>query len=260
METTLMEITPQIAASFLEKNTRNRPLNVYHVRRLAKEMEMGRWKMNGDTIRFNGDSMIDGQHRCAAGVRSGVTFRTLVVRGLSEDVFSTIDAGKNRSGGDTLALMGIPNGNTVAACLKFVDRIVTGQAYTNGKNTVSNSEVRELFVKYPNISESIAVVPRRGKSICASSILAGLHYLFALRDAEAAGKFVDDVINGIGLQEGDSVYLLRERLLQNSYMKQKLRPEFTAALCIKAWNARRLNKKLSVLKFMDSETFPLIAD
>jgi hypothetical protein len=90
--------------------------------------------------------------------------------------------------------------------------------------------------------------------------LAGLHYLFALRDAEAARKFVDDVINGIGLQEGDSVYLLRERLLQNSYMKQKLRPEFTAALCIKAWNARRLNKKLSVLKFMDSETFPLIAD
>lgn len=249
-----------MAEEMLKKNTRNRPLNTYHVKRLAREMEMGRWKVNGDAIRFNGDTMIDGQHRCAAGVMSGCSFESLVVEGLSSDVFSTIDAGKNRSGGDTLALLGAVNANTLAASLKFVERIVTGNVGANGRTAYTNSEVQELFAKYPNMGLSVSLVKNRGKAICPASILAGLHYLFAMRDRAAADQFVEDVQSGLGLAEGDGVYLLRERLLQNSFMKQKLRAEFIAALAIKAWNARRSGKKVSVLKFLDSESFPMIAD
>jgi hypothetical protein len=81
-----------------------------------------------------------------------------------------------------------------------------------------------------------------------------------MRDEDAANKYVNDVHTGKNLSDDDGVYLLRERLLQNNYMKQKLRQEYIAALAIKAWNARRLNRKLSVLKFVESENFPLIAD
>lgn len=260
MKTELKTITPQMAAEMLEKNTRNRPLNSYHVKRLAREMEMGRWKVNGDTIRFNGDIMIDGQHRCAASVVSGCSFQSLVVEGLPPDVFSTIDAGKMRGGGDTLALLGAGNANTLAAALKFVERVVTGNVAQNGRTAYTNSEIEQLFAKYPDMGRSVTLMKNRGKSICPHSVLAGLHYLFAVRDRIAADKFVEDLQNGIGLEEGDPVHNLRERLLQNSFMKQKLRPEFIAALAIKAWNARRAGKKVSVLRFLDSETFPLISD
>jgi len=255
----MITVTPQLAASFLEKNTRNRPLIQTHVRRLAKEMQEGRWRVNGDTIRFNGDTMIDGQHRCAASIKAGCSFQTLIVRGLDSDVFSTIDAGKGRSAGDTLSLMGITHGNAIAAALKFVERIATGRVTAGGKNAFTNSQVKALFVKYPGIVESVTMIPRK-KCIFPVSVLAGLHYLFSIRDREAADKFVFDILHGIGLEEGDPVYVLRERLLQNSYTKQKLRPEFIAAYAIKAWNARRGGKKIAVLKYLENETFPLVAD
>jgi hypothetical protein len=128
MKTTLMEITPQIAASFLEKNTSNRPLNNKHVKRLAREIEMGRWKLNGSTICLNGEILIDGQHRLAAVVLSGCTIQSLVVEGLDSNVFATIDAGKPRGAGDTLWLMGATNATCTAAPVRAIELIVTGTA------------------------------------------------------------------------------------------------------------------------------------
>jgi hypothetical protein len=260
MNTTLMEITPQIAASFLEKNTRNRPLNAHHVKQLAKEMKTGRWKENGDTIRFNGDLLIDGQHRLMAVVESGCSIRTLVVDGLSADVFSTIDRGRRRSGGDTLALLGVINANTVAAALKWVHRITTGKVLHNGLVKITNAETEELLSQHPHIQQSVRILKGGHKNIMPASLLAALHYLFSMRDAEAADKYVHDIHTGKNLSDDDAVYLLRERLLQNTYMKQKLRQEYIAALAIKAWNARRSNRKLAVLKYVDTENFPIIAD
>ena len=259
MNTTLMKITPQVAESLLKKNTRNRPLNHMHVGRLAREMELGNWKLNGSTICVNGDLLIDGQHRLQAVLDSGCTIESLVVEGLSSEVFNTIDTGRRRDGGDTLALIGVKNSRAVTSALLFVQRIVSGKIYYNSKKTTTNAEVESLYAKHPGIEESVRLSEGK-RGICPKSILAGLHYLFALRDKEAADQFVEDIKSGKNLSEGDAVYLLRERLVQNNYMKQKLRGEYIAALAIKAWNARRAGKSVSVLKFLDSETFPLIAD
>ncbi len=259
MNATIKTITPALAAEMLKKNTRNRPVNVYHVKRLAREMEMGRWKINGGTICFNGDLLIDGQHRLQAVVASGKTIQTYVVEGLPSDVFNTIDTGKRRNAGDTLALMGIKCSRSVASALTFVDRIVTGKVYYKAKLAVTNAEVQDLYARYPGIEESVRRADGK-KSVCPQMVLGALHYLFALRDRAAADAFVEDIKFGKNLDEGDGVYLLRERLVTNSYMKQKLRSEFIAALAIKAWNARRAGKKMSVLRFLDTEAFPLIAD
>ena len=102
----LRTITPDIAKEMLLKNTNNRPVSEKHVRRLAKEITEDRWQLNGDTIRFNGTRLVDGQHRLLAVVKSGKAIETLVVDGLESDVFKTIDIGKIRSNGDTLAADG----------------------------------------------------------------------------------------------------------------------------------------------------------
>ena len=98
------------------------------------------------------------------------------------------------------------------------------------------------------------------KAICIPSILAALHYLFAKRDEAAANAFVHDIQNGANLDEEDGVYVLRERLLRESYMKSKILACYVAALGIKAWNARRANRAVRILKYDEREQFPLIAD
>jgi hypothetical protein len=259
MKTTLMTITPEMAASFLQKNTSNRPLNQKHVKRLAREMEMGRWKLNGSTICLNGDVLIDGQHRLAAGVLSGCPFQSLVVEGLDSSVFCTIDAGKPRSAGDTLDLIGVANANCVSAAVKAVELIATGKGDYIGKHQFTNADVLELFNKYPKIDHSVRVASRQ-KGICPPSVLGALHFLFSLRDEEAADAFVHDLQYGTNLSEGDGVYLLRERLMRDAYMRTKLQACYIAALAVKAWNARRTGKRIQVLKYLEQEQFPMIAD
>jgi hypothetical protein len=258
MKTTLMQITPEDAARIMEKNTANRPLNMKHVKRLAREIELDRWKVNGATICLNGERLIDGQHRLAAVMMAGKSIETLVVEGLDSAVFATIDAGKIRSAGDTLALLGVAHANLVAAAVKVVDLISTGRGRQIGSVIYTNAEMEELYERHPQIADSARLASKQ--KLCLPSVIAGLHYLFALRDPEAADKYVHDVTTGANLSDHDGVYLFRERLMQNSYMRNKLRGDYLAALGIKAWNARRSDRRIAMLRYLETEDFPLIAD
>jgi hypothetical protein len=93
MKVELKTITPEWAAQILaHNNTRNRAMSRAHVEKLANEMRRGAWKINGETIKLSPDGqLIDGQHRLAAAVKTGVSIQTLVVEGVSFDVIATID-------------------------------------------------------------------------------------------------------------------------------------------------------------------------
>jgi hypothetical protein len=259
MKTKHMEITPNIAADMLEQNTANRPLSEKHAKKLAREMELGRWQYNGDAIRFTkAGKLIDGQHRLAAVILSGTTITTLVVEDLDDEVFSTIDANKPRSGSDTLAHAGVANASLISAALKVVHLVSSGRGDYIGKWQFTNADVQELYDEHPAIVAS-AYIARRQK-ICSGSVMAGLHYLFAQIDPEEADRFVNDVQSGSNLSDGDGVYHFRERVMQNIYMRRPLTNNYVAALAIKAWNARRTGRRVGMLRYLESEQFPIIAE
>src|SRR5687768_7089981 len=120
-----VRIDPDTAELLLSKNLGNRPINIQRVAKLAEEMAAGRWVFNGDAIRFNGNGLVDGQHRLKAVIKSGVSIDTLLVEGLDHNVFPTIDTGKPRSAADTLATAGESRCKSTAATLKLVDRYLT---------------------------------------------------------------------------------------------------------------------------------------
>ena len=153
MNVKLTTVTPEWAEETLKKNIGNRPLNIQHVDKLAKEMTKGRWKVNGDTICLNGSRVIDGQHRLHAVMQSGITIETLVVEGLSSDVFDTKDVGKRRSAGDTLGVAGEQNACRLAAALILIDKYFTGRVEKSV--SYSNTEMEELLLKYPESRQSI---------------------------------------------------------------------------------------------------------
>lgn len=260
MKTKIETITPQIAAKLLESNLNNRPLTEAHVASLVKEMKNGRWKVNGDNIRISDKHVIiDGQHRLNAIVKSGVTIQSWVMRGLSDDVFDTIDVGKRRSAGDTLGCRGEKNAHRLCAALIMVDKYMTGRVESSVH--YSNTEVEDLLLKYPDIRSSL--FPGRGrKGLIRPSVFEACHYLFSKKDTAMAESFLEKVERGTGLTEGDPWYVLRERLLHNSLSAAKLSKPLEMALCIKAWNAARQGKQITklVLNLVDGrlESFPVV--
>ena len=260
MKAEIKTITPEWAARILaEKNTNNRNLSQIHVQTIAKEIRQGRWKVNGDTICLNGSQLIDGQHRLAAVVLSGMAIQSWVIEGLPSDVFDTKDIGKRRSASDTLSVAGYKNTTRLAAVLIFVDK------YLRGKSDVSviysNTEVERLLNKYPDIDKYI-LFQFKGPTILPLSIIDSCYYLFSKKDQILADDFIEKVLHGIGLDKGSPWYVLRERLLRNTQSKAKLSRPYLFALCIKAWNSARKGQEIKNLRYREAgdcvERFPII--
>lgn len=258
MKAELRTITPEWARKILnEKNVANRPINKKHVDMLVNEIKSGRWKVNGDTICINHDRLIDGQHRLTAIAQANIMVQSFVVEGLPSDVFDTKDIGKRRSGGDTLGVRGEKNAHRLSSALIMVDKYETGRPDVSVNYT--NTQIEELLEKYPDVRQAI-VTSANSHTIIPPSVLDACSYIFSKLDKVLFDEFLNKVVKGIGLQEGDPFYLLRERLVKNSLSKAKLKKSYIMALCIKAWNFSRTGTKIRFLVWRDTgdkaEAFP----
>lgn len=103
----LVTITPSMAAEMLKGNIGNRKLNQAAINRIATDMLMGNYVVNGTTIKVYKDgTLADGQHRLAACCKANVPFTTYIIRNLDKGVLPTIDCGRPRSLVDTLNMTG----------------------------------------------------------------------------------------------------------------------------------------------------------
>lgn len=260
MKITLQKITPELAALWLENNAGNRAISIAHVDRLKKEIVSGRWKVNGDAIRISKTGrVLDGQHRLTAIVKSGMEIDSLVLYDVDDNVFDTIDIGKRRSAGDTLGCIGEKNSYRLAAALILVDKYHTGTIEKGV--TYSNGEILELLEKYPDVRDYIHTVIR-GVSLMPPAVIDACHYLFSRKDKTMADAFIQKLLRGSELDARDPVYVLRERLIQNSVSKAKLTKAHLFALCIRAWNHARSGNKINHLKLYEKDgkltEFPVV--
>jgi hypothetical protein len=98
-------ITPEIAQEMLEFNTCNRPLSKNTVTKYAGMMRLGEWYFSHQSLAFAEDEggkllLVDGQHRLAAIVQSGVSLKFSVIYHAVQTPY--IDATRNRSFIDNL--------------------------------------------------------------------------------------------------------------------------------------------------------------
>lgn len=105
MKTKEVLVTPEQAALWLEKNTHNRPLRQRIVSQYAGEMRACRWLLHHQGIALNCDgTIIDGQHRLAAVVESGVSVRMLVTEGVDMAAQIAVDDHARRTPFDAISL------------------------------------------------------------------------------------------------------------------------------------------------------------
>lgn len=91
-------VTPEQAQEMLATSLGNRALSRERVEEHKMQLRAGQWFVtsNGLGFGFRGN-LIDGHHRLTACVETGIGFRTLIVRGLSDAACDKIDKGRPRS-------------------------------------------------------------------------------------------------------------------------------------------------------------------
>lgn len=76
----IVDVTPELATSWLDGTEANRPVQERLVEKFAAEMTADRWQLTHQGIAFDVDKkLIDGRHRLLAVIRSGKTVPMLVI-------------------------------------------------------------------------------------------------------------------------------------------------------------------------------------
>lgn len=272
MKFNIVKVTPEKAVEYLTKNTQNRRLDMFHVRKLAKEMTSGNWINNGDSIRFNSEGeLIDGQHRLNAVVRAGVSVDMIVITDIEDpNAFKTIDTnGKPRNVGQVLGLMGVKN-NTLASSV--ARRLIAWE------NTMDKSkwDLNSTEFRFVSAKEIIDYVEKNNEEIqqailqMKSSLVfkrcgAGTGLLTAViiinrYDEEKAFDFIEMLKTGYHPMVDSPVIALRDRLLTPPERRgQKWENELLACV-IKAFNCFLHEKPLKALRWIgdgkNAERFP----
>lgn len=253
-------VTPKLAADWLTRNPRNRPLSEKFATRYAAEMKVGRWEMNGQPVVLDTDgNLIDGQHRLRAVVLTGMAVPMLVVEGVHPGTFQTIDQGRKRSLAQYLQLDGEHRANTLAGSLAWLNALTDGcgQPRPSSRRTTI-ADLYAVLAAHPEIRQSVAYVrPLAARGLFEPSPFSAVHYLTArAHGVKFAQEFFDKLFTGVGLAKNDPVYNLREQIHRPG--PRRLSPVHKLALTIKAVNATAANRPLRFLKWSEAEDFPQI--
>lgn len=253
MKATVETITPEVAARWLESNTRNRTIKKHRVQQLAGAIRRGEWEENGESIKWNGAVLIDGQHRLAAIVASGMPITSLVVRDLPVTSQDTVDIGVRRSLADVLQLRGEPDARTLAAVLNnlFLWRTSAGLQEASVNKYPTHRQALKLLADNPGVRDGLSWGRKAREAVKAPvGLSAFMHYIFSEISREDADDFFEKFITGVGISVDDPIYLLRRFYTgDRGVLKGRSPYRVHAAYFVKAWNAYRDGEPIKRLRF-----------
>ena len=252
----VQEISPELAEKWLGKATQTTGMDKRQISAYARDMKAGMWKLNGDPVIFAEDgALLAGRLRLKACVEAGTPFQSLVIQGVSADTFLTIDAVRRRTVSDIMTIRKEPHGRALASALKLIWRAANGDLERQTKK-VSYQELVDIIDKNPTIRRSLKLTKEAHPQI-PHGIGGALHFLFQNEDREAADDFFEQFSTAEDSNVHSSVAALW-RQLNSEYLDGGRRiSQQVIGLSIKAWNAFKDNREVSLLRFAyQKEKFP----
>lgn len=254
-------VTPQMAAVWLEKNVDNRKVIPGHLKSLEAFFRRGEMKLNGQTIKFSiTGRLLDGQHRLMACANTGIGFWTLVVYGLEDDSFDTIDVGgKPRQVKDVLGIRGEANAKDLAAALNALNSFIeSGGGFYDGRSgTFSVAVAEQVLNRHPGIRESVTRLSNKKNFLWRNATCCCLHYLFSVSDQQLAEDFACILFEGSADIERP-FNRFRESLIRTDKIRARHSLRVNAARAIKAFNFEKSGSRPRIIQWRDTEAFPLI--
>ena len=250
----IVDLTPELAAKLMALNVANRAISKTNVEKIAAAIARGEWIFNGETIVIDSmNHMRQGQHRCLAVLKTGMTIQCLIVRGVSPAAFATFDSGRPRNAADTLGIGSEVNTRTLAAAARAIVYLEEG---SYAARMITNKEIQEVVNHHPMVRTWTNRLVGSKTCRCVGSAFAGVLTLASERHgAEMIQMFFDQVASGEMLKKGDPAKVLRERFPEGRKI-ERLTFEVSLAFMVKAVNAFVQGKQLGILRFTAKEEFP----
>lgn len=252
-------ITPERAQQLLETlDPKQRRQRVAHIKYLRAEIDHGRWKINGETIKISSEGrVIDGQHRLSAIVSSGKAVESLVVFGIDENAFDSIDTGMRRNAADVLTMRGEANAAVLASAIGICAAVDAEQYWAVMKRLRSPIETEQYLDRNKRIRDSAAAASKNYVKLIHPSLVTAIHYIYMKRgaDAEVLNRFVAGLKEGFVPMRESNFHRFREKLVANATSLAKVRRNV-----VLAWAFITLNATLAGHKLMRLEWNPKMED
>jgi hypothetical protein len=254
MDISIETITPRTAETMLKANTGNRPLTKAIVERYANDIKNGNWANDGSPIRFaRCGRLLDGQHRLNAVISAGVAIDAVVMRGLNDDAFKTMDTGKVRGGADILGIAGYKN-------FAVASSIASGWIYytrfghpgnKGGAEKARNAEILAVYEANPEIGEASSFYagnPWIRQHL--TTAMMGVLYVAACKrgEREVMLRFFRELISPTAYAIGTAIMPLRDRLIEDKGSRDKMTKSMQGAYLFKAYRAYREGRPIKHLK------------
>lgn len=256
------ELTPDFAAELLAQlHPNQRRLRKGHVSQLARAMREGRWRWTADPIKLDRElRVVDGQHRLAAVVESGVTLRDVLIATLDDpDAFRAIDQGVGRSLGDIMTTAGrkpVPRTISGAIMAEHYD-------WSEWQGKLSREEQMDLISEFPFLKDLLAMrraSPRQAYIFTVGPLSAAIRCMRVNRDAAVAWFTAVFAMNPVVYdQPNDHARLLYTFLQQRPNSGTPSSPKIIveqAWKSVRAWNAWRKGEKISRLVYNPGSPVP----
>ncbi len=252
-ETGVYWVTPELAALWMTRNDKNRPLRQHRVETMARDMSHDTWAYTGEAIKFSTTGrLIDGQHRLSGIVKSNTTCKMLVVLDLPDESQAYMDAGARRTAGDALSFRGEANSKLLASTVRFA---INFEAKTAGtRDSVSHSAIIEWLTEHPDIRRYVGMVAKYTSKIdMKPSVFAyALYRLFQIDERDATA-FLGAIVEMRSTGNGDPIYALLQRFRTARRNRETLQPTTELSFIFRTWNAMRKRESLKILKVPQSD-------
>jgi hypothetical protein len=260
-------VTPAVAEEWLELSAgvENRPLSPVTVWRYKRSIQMGEWRLNGETVvRDERGRVLDGQNRLNAIVKAGIGAPLIIVSGVDPDAYKTINQGKVRTGGDTLATAKRSHARSLATALRWLQMYETDNMLSRTLK-MSNMEIYDKDRANPGMRDSLEFVVRHAKTrgLFNSGPFAFLHYVCNLAVPEGA-DFFEQLFSGMNLKPNAPATRLRrwlEERSQDTTAKSHTALLENVAVTVQAWNCHVTGEPMpKVLRWRLKDGFPALAE
>lgn len=211
----IIDVTPEIAEQWLQKNQLNRPLSAATVARYVGIIERGEWRLTHQGVAFDVNGLlVDGQHRLWAIVKSGRSVRMVVTHGLEPEAIGAIDIQKSRTAADSIEILSRAGRADVSmvgpikqAC-ETVNMIMTAVDRQISKPTPR--QVLEALEKYRDGLAAIARFPQSASRGMWQAPIRGALVFAYKTNPEAVMAFAAQVVSGAQIDRGFPSMTLRD--------------------------------------------------
>lgn len=247
-------VTPDLARTYLEANTRNRNLRKPYVAHLASLIQSGEFFPCVGSISFDTDGrLIDGQHRLSAIVMANAPVKLIVVRNAQTEAQAIIDTGNRRQNADWLTMRNIKYAKLAAAAIKVVLDYRDNPEMDfkrDIKKSRSALEIERFYHDNPGIAESVECAVKL-RHLMFESVAAFTHYTLGAIDSTGRDYFFSKLETPDHISADSPIMVLRASLERFRYEKRdtyhRYRTHAEISRIFHAWNLWRTGKTVKRL-------------